>query len=80
MKVLIIQLVTNLYWSNDGTWVEDVSLAQDFKASTQALLFANENKLQECQIVMRLGVPAFDVCVTVINSTTSPTIKLPDNP
>ena len=76
MKVFIVQLGTNQYWSNDGTWVEDVSLAQDFKASTQALLFANEHKLQACQIVMRFDAPTFDVCIPIVRPASQPS----DNP
>ncbi len=61
MQVLLRSTRTKLYLNGADRWTPDRSGARNFVSGAQAILFAQENRLTDLEVVLAFDDPAYDV-------------------
>jgi len=61
MPVVVQRIDTNLYWAENGGWVQAVSEAKDFGRSGVAIVHCVKERLRNVRVGMLFGDPEMDV-------------------
>jgi len=69
MKALIRNLNTGHFLTASGEWSEDENQAKDFESSIAAVSLAKRKNLRNVEVVLRFGLPTYDVQLPVQRSS-----------
>ncbi len=65
MRVLLCKNKTNLYYQSPNRWVAEAAVADDFRSSLKAALFAQENGLPNVEVLLDFGDLEYNVRLPV---------------
>ncbi len=65
VRILLHNVVTQLYCREDSDWTADRDLALAFPTSAQALQFVHQHQIKDLEFVFTFGEPAYDLSTPI---------------